>query len=60
VILTVWGYLLLSLAGLAIGLFCWLSYASLTGAAGRPGKPSRDELRKRVTDIMGAMSPGAG
>lgn len=59
VILTVWGYFFLSLFGLAVGLFCWLSYSSLTGAA-RPGKVSRDERPRSAGNITGAMSPGAG
>jgi len=59
VILTIWGYLLISLFGLAIGLFCWLSYASLTCAT-RSGGASRDELRRSAGDMTGAMTPGAG
>jgi hypothetical protein len=29
-VLTEWGYLLLFCSGLAVGLFCWLLYASFT------------------------------
>jgi hypothetical protein len=52
-VLTVSGYLFLCLSGLAVCLFCWLSYASLTGAA-RPDKPSRDELLRNDGDITGS------
>lgn len=58
-ILTVWGFLLICLAGVAIFLFCWLSYASLTGAA-RSVKPSEDEQPRSGGNITGMMSPGAG
>jgi hypothetical protein len=30
-VLTKWGYLLVFCAGLAVCLFCWLTYSSLTG-----------------------------
>jgi len=59
VILTIWGYLLLSLFGLAVGLFCWLSYASLTCAT-RSDRASGDELRRSAADLRGVITPGAG
>ena len=46
-VLTVWGYLFLALSGLAVGLFCWLSYASLTEAA-QPGKAAHDDFLARA------------
>jgi hypothetical protein len=52
-VLTVWGYLFLCLSGLAVCLFCWLSYASLAGAA-RPDKALRDELLRSARDITGS------
>jgi hypothetical protein len=44
-VLTEWGYLLLLLFGLAVGLFCLLSYAcfSRTRGAGKPHKKERPE-----------------
>jgi hypothetical protein len=58
-VLTLWGYLLLALAGLATGLFCWLSYSSLTDAA-RPGNAAQDDfLARAARDITGAISPGS-
>lgn len=52
-VLTVWGYLFLVLSGLAVGLFCWLSYSSLTDAA-QPGKAAEDDFLARAAgDIMG-------
>jgi len=58
VVLTVWGYLFLALSGLAVCLFCWLSYSSLREAA-RPGNTRRDDfLARAIRDITGAMSPG--
>lgn len=60
VILTVWGYLFLSLSALAICLFCWLSYSCVTGAAHR-GKLLGHELPRRAGDIADAInSPGRG
>ncbi|HYM41148.1 MAG TPA: hypothetical protein VET46_00140 [Steroidobacteraceae bacterium] len=56
-ILTLWGYLLICLFGVAIGLFCWLSYASITA---RLRKPSRGELARSAGNITGFMSHGAG
>jgi hypothetical protein len=44
VILTAVGYLLLLLFGLAVGLFCWLSYSSLRGAARPIESPAPDNL----------------
>ena len=58
-ILTIWGYLLIGLSGVAIFLFCWLSYASVTCAA-RAAKAARDALPGGTGNITGAMSPGAG
>jgi hypothetical protein len=63
VVLTVWGYLFLSLSGLAVGLFCWLSYCSLRDAAARPGKAAQktthdDFLARAARDITEAVSHG--
>ncbi len=57
-VLSVWGYLLVSLSAVSVCLFCWLSYASLTDAA-QPGKaPQDDFLARAARDITGAISPG--
>ena len=42
-VLTEFGYLLLFLCGLAVCLFCWLSYASLSHP--RDSRPSTDDAR---------------
>ena len=55
-ILTLWGYLLLSLSGLALCLFCWLSYSSIKGAAGRQKAP-RVEVLRDAHDITGSPLP---
>lgn len=55
-ILTVWGYLFLSLSALAICLFCWLSYSCVTGAAHR-AKLSGHELPRRAGDIADTINP---
>ncbi len=43
-ILTAVGYLLLLLSGLAVCLFCWLSYSSLMGSARPPKPPGQDSF----------------
>lgn len=48
-ILTAVGYLLLFLSGLAICLFCWLSYSSCR-AARPPQARAEDELLERSAD----------
>jgi hypothetical protein len=56
VILTVVGYLLLVLSGVAVCLFCWLSYSSLTGAARPPERPAQDSfLEHSARDITGPV-----
>jgi hypothetical protein len=57
VVLTAVGYVLIFLSGLAIGLFCWLSYSSLSGAA-RPTKaPAEDSfLEQAARDITPRVS----
>jgi hypothetical protein len=50
VILTAVGYVLLFLSGLALGLFCWLSYSSLTGAARPAQPPAEAEFLEGVAD----------
>jgi hypothetical protein len=59
VILTAVGYLLLFLSGLAVGLFCWLSYSSLRGAA-RPSEPPvpdslLEDAAREITGPFGAQ-----
>lgn len=60
-ILTAAGYLLLFLSGLAIGLFCWLSYSSLTGAARPPQPPAEDQFfEDDEEDITPPIGAGSG
>lgn len=59
-ILTAVGYLLLFLSGLSVCLFCWLSYASLTGKARQPDRPADDSfLEHRVHDITRPVGAGS-
>lgn len=59
-ILTALGYLLLSLSGLAICLFCWLSYSSLTGAARPPQPPAQGSfLEQAAHDITRPFGAGS-
>ena len=59
-ILTAVGYLLLFLSGLAVCLFCWLSYSSVTGPA-RPPQPAEDQFLERAThDITPPIGAGSG
>jgi hypothetical protein len=61
VVLTAVGYLLLFLSVLAVCLFCWLSYASLTGAARPPQRPAQDQFLERAArDITRAIGAGSG
>ena len=58
-VLTALGYLLLFLSGVAVCLFCWLSYASLTGAARPPERPAQDRfLEHAVHDIRRPVGAG--
>ena len=58
-ILTAVGYLLLFLSGVAVCLFCWLSYSSLTGAA-RPKAPPQDSfLEQAAHDITPPIGFGS-
>lgn len=60
-VLTAVGYLLLFLSGLAVGLFCWLSYSSVTGAARPPQRPAEDQfLERAVHDITPPIGAGSG
>jgi hypothetical protein len=60
-ILTALGYLLLFLSGLAVCLFCWLSYSSVTGAARPPRPPAEDQfLERAVRDIRPPIGAGSG
>lgn len=57
VVLTAVGYLLIFLSGLAIGLFCWLSYSCLSGAARRSKPPAQDSfLEEAAHDITPRVS----
>ena len=59
VILTAVGYLLLLLSGLAVCLFCWLSYASLTNAARPQEPPAQDKfLEHAAHGIRGPIGAG--
>lgn len=57
-ILTAVGYLLIFLSGVAVCLFCCLSYCSLTGAARRRKQPARgsfiDDAAHDITPPIGA------
>jgi len=60
VILTAVGYLLLFLSGVAVCLFCWLSYCSLTGAARRRKQAAKDSfLDDAAHDITPPISAGS-
>ena len=59
-ILTAVGYLLLFLSGVAVCLFCWLSYSSLTGAARPPKAPAQDSfLEQAAHDITPPIGAGS-
>jgi len=59
VILTVVGYLLLFLFGLSVGLFCWLTYSSLSCAARSPKPPAQARFLERAAhDIRGPIGAG--
>lgn len=59
-IITALGYLFLFLSGLAICLFCWLSYSCLRGGA-RPQKPAAEQLLEHAAEnITPPMSAGSG
>jgi hypothetical protein len=61
VILTALGYLFLSLSGLALCLFCWLSYSSVKGAARPPQPPAEDQfLEHAAGDITPPIGAGSG
>jgi hypothetical protein len=56
VILTAVGYLLLFLSGLSVGLFCWLTYSSLSCAARSPKTAAQDRfLGHAAHDIRGPI-----
>lgn len=58
-VLTAVGYLLLFLSGVAVCLFCWLSYASLTGAARPQKRPAQESfLENAAHDITRPISAG--
>jgi hypothetical protein len=60
VILTAVGYLLLFLSGLAVGLFCWLSYSSLTCAARKSRQPAQDSFFEHAAhDITPPIGAGS-
>jgi hypothetical protein len=60
VILTAVGYLLLLLSGLAVCLFCWLSYSCLRRAARSQEPPAEDKfLEDRAHDISGPVGAGS-
>ena len=59
-ILNAVGYLLLFLSGVAVCLFCWLSYSSLTGAARPPKRPAQDSfLEQAAHDITRPVGFGS-
>lgn len=59
-ILTAVGYLLLFLSGLAVCLFCWLSYSSLTRSARPPKRPAQDSFLDRAAhDITPPIGAGS-
>jgi hypothetical protein len=59
VILTAVGYLLLFLFGLSVGLFCWLTYSSLSCAARSPKPRAQDLFLERAAhDIRGPIGAG--
>jgi hypothetical protein len=54
------GYLLLLLSGLAVCLFCWLSYSCLRRAARSQETPAEDKfLEDRAHDISGPVGAGS-
>lgn len=58
-ILTAVGYLLLFLSGVAVCLFCWLSYSSLTCATRAPKPPAQDSfLEDAAHDITPPIGAG--
>jgi len=59
VILTAVGYLLLFLSGVAVCLFCCLSYCSLAGAARRKQAAKDGFLDDAAHDITPPMSAGS-
>ncbi len=59
-ILTAVGYLLLLLSGVAVCLFCWLSYSSLMGSARPTQPPAQDSfLDHGVHDITPPIGAGS-
>ena len=59
-ILTAVGYLLPFLSGLAVCLFCWLSYASLTCATRAPKPPAEHSfLEDAAHDITPPIGAGS-
>ena len=59
-ILNAVGYLLLVLSGVAVCLFCCLSYCSLTGAARRKKQAARDSfLDDEAHDITPPIGAGS-
>ena len=59
-VLTASGYVLLFLCGLAVGLFCWLSYASLSGTQPAARADGDELLEGNPGEITEAISPGSG
>lgn len=58
-VLTLLGYTLLVLSSLAVCLFCWLSYASLTGAVRAVNAPAPDSLADHAArDMTPPVSSG--
>jgi hypothetical protein len=59
-VLTMVGYLLLLLSGVSVCLFCWLSYASLTGAARPRKRPAQQSfLEQAARDITRPIGAGS-
>ena len=59
-ILTAVGYLLLFLSGVAVCLFCWLSYCSLASAARRKKQAAKDSfLDHEAHDITPPIGAGS-
>jgi len=59
-VMTASGFVLLFLCGLAVCLFCWLSYATLSGTQ-RAERPAEDELlESAAARIREAVSAGQG
>ena len=60
-ILTAVGYLLLFLSGLAICLFCWLSYSCVKRSAAPPQPPPEDQLLEHAAEeITPPIGAGGG